>query len=326
MTSSQSVRPRVSVICIFHNEEQFLEEAIESVLAQTYGDYELLLVDDGSRESSSAIARGYAARLPQRVRYLEHDDHANRGMSATRNLGLEHARGELIAFIDADDVWLPNKLSEQVALMDARAAAAAVFGAVLRWKSWAGGCDRYIFSGTVRDGCSAPPDTSLALYPIGIARTPPPSVAMIRRSAIDAVGGFDERFRGMFEDQAFFAKIYLQKPVYFSTRVWLKYRRHAGSCSETAIREGNLPQYRRFFFDWLDEYLETVEFPQKNRVLHAIHAANWRAEHPILSWISTFPRRLQYRLAETTYSWPDAPKPRRRHFGRRLFRRSRARA
>src|SRR5690349_17341742 len=87
-------RPRVSVICIFFEAQRYFAEAIDSVLAQDFDDFELLLVDDGSSDASSEIAKGYARLQPERVRFLEHPNHANRGMSATRNLGLRHARGE----------------------------------------------------------------------------------------------------------------------------------------------------------------------------------------------------------------------------------------
>src|SRR5262249_40463181 len=102
-------KPLVSVIMIFLNAEPFIEEAIDSVLQQTYADWELLLVDDGSSDASTQIARRFAAGLPGRVRYLEHDQHVNLGKSASRNLGISEARGEFIAFLDADDVWLPHK-------------------------------------------------------------------------------------------------------------------------------------------------------------------------------------------------------------------------
>src|SRR5438128_12540181 len=98
-------KPLVSAIIIFLNAEQFIQEAIESVFAQTYDNWELLLVDDGSTDGSTAIARSYLERHPRRVRYLEHSEHANRGMSASRNIGSRYARGEYIAFLDADDVW-----------------------------------------------------------------------------------------------------------------------------------------------------------------------------------------------------------------------------
>src|SRR3989442_388097 len=103
---------RVSVVIPFLNAEKFIQETIESVFAQTYPDWELLLVDDGSTDGSKTIAQHYAARFPDKVRYLTHNNHQNKGRSASRNLGFEHARGELIAFLDSDDVWLPRKLEE----------------------------------------------------------------------------------------------------------------------------------------------------------------------------------------------------------------------
>src|SRR5262245_29470593 len=109
-----SRQPLVSVIIIFLNAERFIQEAIESVFAQTYKHWELLLVDDGSTDGSTEIGRQYAAHDPEKVRYLEHEAHENRGMSASRNLGIRDARGKHIAFLDADDVWFSNILAEQV--------------------------------------------------------------------------------------------------------------------------------------------------------------------------------------------------------------------
>src|SRR5215208_3477198 len=122
MTGNEA--PRVSVITIFFNAEEFFAEAIESVLAQSYSDWELLLVDDGSTDRSTEIAQSYASLYPQRVRYLELAGHQNRGMSASRNLGISSARGALIAFLDADDIWLPYKLDEQVAILSSQPEAA----------------------------------------------------------------------------------------------------------------------------------------------------------------------------------------------------------
>ena len=94
----------------------FIREAIESVLAQDFTDFELILVDDGSTDGSSALARGYAENFPGKISYLEHANHRNRGMSASRNLGIRHALGAYISFCDADDAWIPGKLSEQLAI------------------------------------------------------------------------------------------------------------------------------------------------------------------------------------------------------------------
>ena len=92
-------RPLVSVITIFFNEEKFIEDAVKSVFAQTYQDWELLLVDDGSTDKSTEIARRLAEQHPEKVRYLEHDGHKNRGMSASRNLGIRNADGEYHRFL-----------------------------------------------------------------------------------------------------------------------------------------------------------------------------------------------------------------------------------
>ena len=88
--------PRVSVIIIVYNGETYLAEAIDSVLAQTWPDYELLVVDDGSHDGSRELTQSYVDAHPDRVRLLRHPGGVNRGMSATRNLGLTHAKGELV--------------------------------------------------------------------------------------------------------------------------------------------------------------------------------------------------------------------------------------
>src|SRR4051812_18738530 len=133
-----SATPLVSVIVPFLDVAPFLMEAIESVRAQTYANWELLLCDDGSSDGSSEIARGYAEREPARIRYLVHEGVSHQGASAARNLGLRHARGELIALLDGDDVWLPTKLAEQVAILRQHPEADAVYGLTELWRSWAG--------------------------------------------------------------------------------------------------------------------------------------------------------------------------------------------
>ena len=97
-------QPLVSVVLIFWNAERFIAEAIESVFAQTYRTWELLLVDDGSSDSSTTIARSYSERDPQHMHYLEHPGHVNHNMSASRNLGIGNAQKAYVAFLDTDDV------------------------------------------------------------------------------------------------------------------------------------------------------------------------------------------------------------------------------
>ena len=104
--------PAVTCVLIFLDGAHFIDEAIRSVIAQgDHVDWELVLVDDGSTDASTAIARRWAADDPERIRYVEHAGHANLGMSASRNAGVAAARGACIGFLDCDDVWLPSALS-----------------------------------------------------------------------------------------------------------------------------------------------------------------------------------------------------------------------
>ena len=100
--------PLVSTIIPVYNAEKFLAETIESVLAQTYSNIEFLVVNDGSTDRSGEIARSFG----DKVRYIEKP---NGGVSSARNLGISETKGELIAFLDADDLWAPTKIEKQVA-------------------------------------------------------------------------------------------------------------------------------------------------------------------------------------------------------------------
>src|SRR5262245_8909028 len=138
ITGPSITSPLVSIVLIFFNEARFLEEAIASVLAQTFTDWELLLVDDGSTDGSDAVARAYAASHPMRISYFTHDGCANRGPSASRNLAIERAGGRFLAFLDGDDAWLPDKLSEQLAILNTEPHVEMVFGHSQQWYSWTG--------------------------------------------------------------------------------------------------------------------------------------------------------------------------------------------
>ncbi len=100
--------PRVSVIVTTYNHESFIAEAIQSVLAQTYTDYELIVVDDGSGDQTFV----QASRFGEHATLIRQ---ANRGIAGSRNTGIQHAKGELLAFLDGDDLWEPDKLECQVA-------------------------------------------------------------------------------------------------------------------------------------------------------------------------------------------------------------------
>ena len=107
--------PRVSVVIPTYNCEQFLDRTIDSALRQTYQDFEIIVVDDGSTDGTQSLVAGYG----KAVRYVYQP---NQGASAARNTALSQASGEFIAYLDADDLWLPEKLARQVEFLDAHPA------------------------------------------------------------------------------------------------------------------------------------------------------------------------------------------------------------
>jgi Glycosyl transferase family 2 len=252
----------VSCIITFLNAEEFVEEAIESSLAQTHENIELLLVDDGSTDGSTRIALGYAELCPEKVRYLEHDGHENRGAAASRNLGIGEAKGEYIALLDSDDVWLENKLEEQVAVLDAHPEAGMVYGQSQYWHSWTmkpedAHRDHVPKLGVQTDALFEPSMLSRLVYPLGPATAPCPSDLMLRRVTVQRVGGFEEAFRGMYQlydDQTFLAKVYLNEPVYVAGKCWDRYRQHPDQCVSVVRESGEQHTVRLAFLRWLAEY------------------------------------------------------------------------
>jgi hypothetical protein len=291
---SGQAAPRVSVVSTFLNAERFIAEAIDSVLAQCFRDFELILVDDGSTRPCTDIARAYADRYAPVVRYLDHDVHRNRGISASRNLGIAVARGEFIALIDADDVWQPAKLAEQVTIMDAHGSLGMVCGAPRYWRSWNGGTDVIVPTGHVTNVVVPPPEAALALYPLGKATSPCPSDLLLRTDLVRSLGGFEEHFTGarqLYEDQGFLAKLYLAAPVYFSDRTWINYRQHSESCMATVMADGRYDEVRLYFLNWLEQYL--VARPRTDaRVGVALEKALWQFRHPGLYAVLNQPAAL----------------------------------
>ena len=251
--------PTVSVVTPFLDPGPFLAEAVESLFVQDFPDWELLLVDDGSGEESSREARGYAARDPDRVRYLEHEGHGNRGISASLNLGLRHARGEYFAWLDADDVWLPGKLAQQVVLLRRFPDVAMAFGRTQFWYSWTGRPqDRWsdvVPSLGVRRNSAIEPPQMLERILRGSAPAPCTCSTLMRRSALDAVGGFEERFAKNHADQAIYAKLFLEHRTLAWESCWSRYRRHPRSATWRMKRAGRADAARLDFLSWLSDYL-----------------------------------------------------------------------
>ena len=173
--------PRVSVVIPTYNCARYLGQAIDSVLAQTYADLEVIVMDDCSRDNTAEVAFAYGSR----IRYLRQE---NSGLPAARNRAIEAAGGELIALLDADDWWEPSKLERQVALIDADSDVALVYtdlrvvyddGRVIPsfLASRPLASDGYVFQKLAQSGFILP------------------STVVVRRASLEAVGMFDETMR-----------------------------------------------------------------------------------------------------------------------------------
>lgn len=171
--------PLVSVVIPVFNSENTIALTIESVINQTYSHFEIVLVDDGSTDKSSVIM----SRFMSQVKIIHQE---NLGVSLARNTGWKASQGSLIAFIDSDDLWLPNKLEEQVNLIQVDSSLGFVF------------CDAYVedeISGNtsiwraLKESFSSDDfleNPGIALIPVASG------TLLIRRSILEAVGGFDE--------------------------------------------------------------------------------------------------------------------------------------
>ena len=275
--------PRVSAIIVFYNAEEFVSEAIESVFAQTYPSWELLLVDDGSTDGSTLIARQWQQKFPQRVRYLEHENHINRGISASRNLGMEHAAGEFIAMLDADDVWIPEKLAQQVQLLDTMPDVAALNGRTQYWCTWESpedtrATDTLPDLGVALDrtyeGTSLLPGL-LAEQWMGASM----SSLCFRASVLPTVGGFEDEFAGMFEDTVFQVKLFLRERIFISSAVWDRYRRHSRSCTAVAETLGAVRSARHTFLLWVERYFRAHGI-DKGPLWRTVQRELWPYRHP----------------------------------------------
>jgi glycosyltransferase involved in cell wall biosynthesis len=297
-------QPRVSVISIFLNAERFISEAIESVLEQTYHNWELLLVDDGSSDASTLIAKEYVRRFPGKIRYFEHAGHQNRGMSASRNLGIRQARGEYIAFLDADDVFLPEKLERQVAILDRHATAAMTYGPTLYWYGWTGTAgdiqlDRMGELGVTPDRIIEPPQLQTLFLANG-GCVPCTCALLIRRENLEVTGGSEDRFRNLYEDQVLLAKIILNYPVYVAGYSCDKYRQHPGMSSILGIQSGEYSptepnSAQKIYYSWLSAYLSARKIADAS-LNAALKRAMFAYEHPVRWSIIQKSRNVRRRI------------------------------
>lgn len=280
-TMTARTPPTVSVIVPAYNAGRTIDATLQSVFGQTYRHIEVIVVDDGSTDDTAERVAAWG----DRVVFLRQ---ANAGPAAARNRAIERARGDFIAFLDADDVWLPEKLEQQTELLSAHPDAAMLYGLSQWWYSWSGEPDDagrdFVHALGVPAGVVIPPPSLLRPFFITQeAAIPSPSSILVRRSVVERVGGFDESFR-LYEDQVFYAKVCVHAPVLASDACWNRYRQHRESTLGRMDSEQHGRAARARFLAWLIDYLEEHGVDVKIRA--ALRRQRIRYAHPRLDRIT----------------------------------------
>ncbi len=275
--------PLVSAITPAYNAERFLAEAIESVLAQSFADLEIVIVDDGSRDSTGALADRYAAEHPDRVRVIHQE---NKGLPLARNAAIAAARGRYLALLDADDVWLPGHIESCVARLESDSALGLVHanveyidgeGNVLGAESESGrwsheGLDPYTEVLLRRQHVTCP-------------------TAVFRRSVVDAIGAFDAQFNRLgCEDRDMWLRIAEVSELAYIDEVQALYRVHGANMS------GNYEQMWRARQVLVNKHIaRPYGRPLRRRALAAIYADHGHElaiEAPPMPALAAFVRAL----------------------------------
>lgn len=188
--------PTVSVIIPTYQHAQFISDAIQSVLDQTYRDFEVIIINDGSTDRTAEILDGYSDRVTVITQ-------PNRGLPASRNVGINHSLGEFVAFLDADDFWLSNKLEKQVQLMNEDPDLGLIF------------TNATVLSGAITKGTIfdlVTPKSGWVEKELFQDNFMPMPTILVRRSCFKSVGLFDENLRSC-EDYDLWLRISHLYPV-----------------------------------------------------------------------------------------------------------------
>lgn len=218
----QSRSPLVSVIVPAYDVTEFIGEALDSVLAQTFHDYEIIVVNDGSPDTE-ALERALAPYM-SRIVYIKQE---NRGVSAARNTAIQAARGSLLAFLDADDTWLPNYLEVQVARIQADPTIDVLYPNVMMFGGPAEAGEEFMMA------CPSSGDVTFERLISQECNVSNCSIA--RRDTIMRVGLFDESLRSCEDFELWLRVIKRGGRIAYHRDVLARYRRRSGSLTADPI-------------------------------------------------------------------------------------------
>ena len=233
--ASQGRNPLVSVIVTVYNTAQYVGEAIDSILAQTYSPMEVVIVDDGSTDNVQDVLAAYSGR----IRVIRQE---NRGPAGALNTGVQAANGDFMAVLDSDDVWMPDKLARQMTLFKTCPEMDFVFANSQHMDE--DGNDVHIFSArmpppvdyrkeVMKDGYLLVGDWPAALAYHNFI---PHSTIVARLPAVRAVGGYDPQRRVSLDYRLYWSLISHGASFGFLNTVLMKYRRHATQVTKNSVR------------------------------------------------------------------------------------------
>jgi glycosyltransferase involved in cell wall biosynthesis len=211
--------PLISVIVPTYNRSRYLVTAVEGVFAQTYESLEIIIVDDGSTDDTPQALKPYSGRV--RCIYQE-----NRGVSAARNRGILAAQGELLAFLDTDDVWLPQKIERQMACLERRPTAGLAHTDALYLH---GDSDRTSKRPDIVHSCDG--DCYANLF---FGNRIVTSSVIVRRQCLEKVGGFDETIRYA-EDYDLWIRLARHFEFAYCNEALVLYRLHPSNAIKDAL-------------------------------------------------------------------------------------------
>jgi glycosyltransferase involved in cell wall biosynthesis len=214
--------PKVSVFIAAYNHARYLPACLDSLLAQTYTDFEIVVVDDGSKDGSLDVLLDYQRRFPDKVRCISHPGHANKGVSATSNLAIRLSRGEYLAWTGSDDQWYPDKLRQQVALLEQDAR----LGLVYSYADFIDGDSRPLPGRAGTDITHDPDPVTRILQFCHV----PAMTAVFRRACLDEVGCFDEGL--VYSDWDLMIRVFARWKVGFNDQALAQYRMHTHNLSK----------------------------------------------------------------------------------------------
>ncbi|HEX2576126.1 MAG TPA: glycosyltransferase family A protein [Aquihabitans sp.] len=249
--------PTVSIVMPFRDAAAHLEEAVASTLAQTFNDWELLLVDDGSTDRSPAIASA-AARADPRIQVHRRPPGVPGNAAAARNVGIAHACGAFVAFLDADDAYEPERLASHLRAFERHPGVEVVYGPTRWWHPGAEHLDAVEDVRAVAGRVHRPPELLTRVLLLQRGQVPCTCSVTIRRAALQRVGGFEEAFE-LYEDQTLWVKLLLRCRAYVTDEVGARYRQHDASTTARSIAAGRYDRMRPHearepFLAWVGEH------------------------------------------------------------------------